>query len=609
MHGIVDLFPMSTPVEQIKARLSITDVVGSYIKLEKAGSSYKALCPFHKEKSPSFNVSPTRDAYYCFGCNRGGDIFTFVEEIEGLPFTDTLRLLAERAGVTLEKTSREDTTERDRLLDIMEAATLFYQKNLVSHPEALQYLRDRGLKQETMKDFRLGFAPQSWDAVRDHLREKGFTASEIERAGMTKPGEKGQYDRFRGRIMFPIRDGQGRVVAFTGRIFGHQTTPDGSEPAKYLNSPEGPLYDKSSLLFNFDQARQHIRKQNFVIIVEGQMDCLMSYQAGTTNVVAVSGTALTERHLTLVKRLTDNVVFAFDADDAGLAATRRAFTVALRVGLGVRVAAMPEGKDPADVVMKDPDLWMKAIADSSHIIDFSLNALEKRGYDARHYREAVEKEVLPLVLSMPSKIEEAHFIMEIARRLGIAEQAVWEEVKRQASRLPREELPPLLSRERDGVRGSDSGDSLQTSDYGLQPTSRSLRRLTEEAVWGILFWQETHAEPSLDPAEHKGRYRTLMDHYGVPHITIDPDEERTLAIKAENTYTNEPQLKDTVDEMLDTLEGEVLKEKQEELWRRLADAERRGAKDEMDDFTKQYQAITPRRIDLENRKTKRNSPS
>jgi DNA primase len=325
---------MSTPVEQIKARLSIVDVVGSYIKLDKAGSSFKALCPFHNEKSPSFNVSPSRDAYYCFGCNRGGDIFSFVEEIEGIEFVDALKLLADRAGVTLTHDIKENKSEREHLASLMEEATLFYERQLLQNTAVKAYLVDRGLTEETVRSFRIGFAPLEWRAVYDHLRSKHFSDAEIEKAGLVKPTEgKEPYDRFRGRVMFPIFDANGRVVAFSGRVFGEQKNKDGSDVAKYINSPETPLYDKSSIMFGYDRAKRAIRTQNFTILVEGQMDLIMSHQAGTENTVAVSGTALTEKHLTLLKRLSDNLVFAFDADEAGLRATARAFRLALALGM------------------------------------------------------------------------------------------------------------------------------------------------------------------------------------------------------------------------------------------------------------------------------------
>src|SRR3989344_3168081 len=374
---------MPTPVEQIKARLSAKDVISSCIKLDKAGGSYKALCPFHNERTPSFNVSPSRDGYYCFGCNRGGDIFTFVQEIEGVDFTGALRILADRDGVELKRENIEAKSERERLLAVKEEATNFYEEHLEDNSAAKEYLIGRGLEAGTIRSFRIGYAPLDWRLLYEHLRAKKFLDGEIEKAGLTKKAEgKGYYDRFRGRIMFPIFDIGGRVVAFSGRGFGEQKPPDGSDVAKYINSPETSLYDKSATLFGYDRAKMAARKQNFAILVEGQMDLIMAHQAGTENTVAVSGTALTERHLALLKRLTDNLVFAFDADDAGLAATGRAFQIALSLGMNVRVAAIPDGKDPADYIEKNakekPEAWAEVIASSKHIIDFYLSCLSTK---------------------------------------------------------------------------------------------------------------------------------------------------------------------------------------------------------------------------------------
>ena len=588
---------MSTPVEQIKSKLSIVDVVGSYIKLTKAGSSYKALCPFHNEKSPSFNVSPARDAYYCFGCNRGGDIFSFVEEIEGVQFVDALKMLASRAGVELRREPKEVTSERERLYELMETATCFYEANASKNSEVKTYLSERGLTPETIRNFRIGFAPLEWRMLYEHLTQKGFADSEIERAGLVKRVEgKGYYDRFRGRVMFPIFDANGRVVAFSGRVFGHQTNHDGTDVAKYINSPETPLYDKSSILFGYDRAKKSIRIQNFTILVEGQMDLIMAHQAGTPNTVAVSGTALTEKHLVLLKRLSDNLVFAFDADEAGLVATLRAFQLALLAGMNVRVAAIPDGKDPADFIKAHalassgdvPD-WAQVIAGSQHIVDFYLATLLKRGYDARKFREEVEKQVLPLVVTMQSKIEQAHFIIEIARKLGVPETSVWDEVKR----IQRAEhiVAPLR----------------QEEDRPLQAPAKTLRHMAEEEVIGILLWQESHGAPVFDVAIVRKKYHERLSTHGLsPH---DPDEEgkKVLAMKAEYKYDHGPDLEHSVDELLDTLESEVLREKQATLWTKLSEAEARGAKDEAKAFLQEYQSITPRIIALEDRRLKRGS--
>src|SRR3989338_6132675 len=489
---------MPTPVEQIKSRLSIVDVVGSYIKLDKAGGSFKTLCPFHNEKSPSFNVSPSRDAYYCFGCNRGGDIFSFVQEIEGIDFVDALKILATRAGVELKRENIGERTVRERLYAIMDAVTELYQGELAKNAEVSAYLLGRGLTEKTISDFRIGYAPNEWRLAYEHLKRKGFTDEEIESAGLTKAVEgKGYYDRFRGRVMFPIFDANGRVVAFSGRVFGNQKNQDGTDVAKYINSPETPLYDKSAILFGYDRAKVAIRKHNFAILVEGQMDLIMAHQAGTENTVAVSGTALTERHLALLKRLTDNLVFAFDADDAGLAATGRAFQMALALGMSVRVAAIPEGKDPADYILKNKEGWSQVVADAKHIVDFYITALSAKGSDPRHFRKEVETKVLPLILAMQSKIEQAHFIVEVARKLGIPEAAVWDEVKRLSavtSLLPPRSDPPA-------------------PDVARVPM-RTRWQVAEEEIIAILLWQEGHKEPAFDVSELRTYYEKRMEEHG-----------------------------------------------------------------------------------------------
>ena len=587
---------MSAPTEQIKSRLSIVDVVGSYIKLDKAGGSFKALCPFHHEKSPSFNVSPSRDAYYCFGCNRGGDIFTFVQEIEGIEFVEALKILAARAGVELTDRpgAREDKSERERLYSIMEEVTALYEKLGAANPEVQDYVKGRGLTQETITSFRIGYAPNEWRVAYDHLHGKGYTDLEIEKAGLIKPTEgKSPYDRFRGRVMFPIFDNNGRVVAFSGRVFGHQKNQDGTDVAKYINSPETPLYDKSSILFGYDRAKRAIREQNFSILVEGQMDLIMAHQAGTPNTVAVSGTALTEKHLTLLKRLSDNAVFAFDADEAGLKATARAFHLALHAGMNVRVALIPqesgEAKDPADYIKANPSGWSEVIASSKHIIDFYLGALASRGYPEKRFRDEVREHVLPLVMAIQSKIEQAHYIIEIARKLGVPDTAVWEEVKQ-------------LERRGDFVRDVAPHQEM-TKETTLPQKSR--RQVAEEEIIGILLWQEGHSEPSIDVVVVRQAYRERMDaHELISHAPTE-EEIHTLAMKAEYKHEHGPMLQRSVDELMDTLEEEVLREKQAALWKKLSDAEMRGAKEEAKAFLQEYQSITPRIIALEDRRVKR----
>ena len=315
-----DFHCMSTPVEQIKERLGIADVVGSYMKLERVGSSLKGKCPFHNEKTPSFFVSPARGSYYCFGCQAKGDIFTFVQEFEGLDFIGALRVLAVRAGVTLTKIDPKVRSEYARLYLCLEKATRFYEETLISNTEASEYITSRGLKQETIKDWRLGFAPSDWRQLFDYLLKEGFKTEEMEKVGLIKVAHqtdtgghavsapKKYYDTFRGRIMFPIRDSAGRVIAFSGRILPRL---DDGKTGKYINSPETILFSKSEVLYGFDRAKLVIRQKDAAILVEGQMDLLMAHQAGFENTVASSGTALTEQQLVRLKRLSENLLLSF----------------------------------------------------------------------------------------------------------------------------------------------------------------------------------------------------------------------------------------------------------------------------------------------------------
>ena len=287
---------MSSPVEQIKQRLSVVDVIQSYIKLDKAGANFKARCPFHSEKTASFFVSPARDIWHCFGCSRGGDIFAFVMEIEGVEFIEALKILAERAGIKLKMEDPRLRNERVRLLDLMKDAADFYRRELDKREEVLDYLHKRGLKTETIQSWHLGYAPQEsegWRNLYEYLLSKGYSDEEMEKTGMAIKAdqrEKRYYDRFRGRIMFPIFDFSGRVVGFSGRLYP-EIEKEGV--GKYINSPQTVLYDKSKILYGFDKAKTEIRKKDACVLVEGQMDVLMSHQAGVANSVAVSGTGLT----------------------------------------------------------------------------------------------------------------------------------------------------------------------------------------------------------------------------------------------------------------------------------------------------------------------------
>jgi len=424
---------MSSSVEQIKERLNIEGVVGSYIKLERAGNSLKAKCPFHNEKTPSFFISPERGSYYCFGCGAKGDIFTFVQEFEGIDFLGALKILADRAGVTLEKFSSKTTDKKERLYHLLEIATAFLHKNLESEEIPLGYLKKRGLSSETIKNWKVGYVRDEWRSISDHLRTKGFTDEEMERAGITKTEGKSTYDRFRGRIMFPIFDSAGRVIAFSGRILH-----DDGKSAKYLNSPQTELFDKSKTLYGYDRAKQSIRKFDFSILVEGQMDLLMAHQAGFTNTVASSGTALTSEHLNLLKRISNKIIMSFDSDNAGAKAAERGWALALSNGMDVKIAEIPKGFDPADLLLKSlpeskesgKDTFKNILKNSIFLIDFLLNRAEAEIKDKKKLWEKIKTKVLPYIYLLDGNTERSRYIKKISDLINIKEEFIWDDLKK-----------------------------------------------------------------------------------------------------------------------------------------------------------------------------------
>ncbi len=422
---------MNDAVQQIKDRLNIIDVIAPYVELQKAGRNMKARCPFHSEKTPSFNVSPERGMYHCYGCGVGGDMFTFVEAIEGVDFKGALKILADKANIELTPVSPQRKTERDRLFLIMEEATKFYESCLPFAVEAKTYIEKRGVLAATIGSWRIGFAPgppiSGWGVVKEHLIKKGFTEAELFKAGLIKPSDKGKdsYDVFRNRIMFPLFNQSGQVVGFSGR-----TMETGEGIPKYVNSPETDLYKKSELLYGYNFAKQGIRHLDFSLIVEGQFDVVMSHQAGYTNTVAVSGTALSTLHVQLLERMSNKVVLALDADKAGVAAVRRAADLMLRRGLDVKVAMLPAGSDPADMVLKNVKDYKQVIGKSVHVIEFLLKVLQSQNLDERTFKLRAREEIIPYIILLPNHIDQDHFEGKLAEVLKTTKEAIHYEVER-----------------------------------------------------------------------------------------------------------------------------------------------------------------------------------
>ncbi|MDD5750373.1 MAG: DNA primase, partial [Candidatus Pacebacteria bacterium] len=426
--------PDST-IQQIKDRLDIVEVVSSYIKLEKTGINLRAACPFHGEKTPSFFVSPTRQMFKCFGCGESGSVFDFVMKMEGIEFGDALRLLARKAGVQLPDYHPEIQTKKNRLYEICETSCLFFEKQLHSSnngQQVLKYLAGRGLTEESIKKWRLGYAPDQWRSLSDFLVGKGYRREEILEAGLAVASEKGgdSYDRFRGRIIFPVFDLNSQVVGFGARVF-EKPGEKAEKGAKYINSPATPLYDKSRVLYGLNFAKTEIRRNDQCILTEGYMDVILSHQAGFANTVAASGTALTNLHLKTIKRYTNNLLMAFDADAGGDAATTRGIDLAIGEELNVKVILMPKGLDPADVISQNPEQWAKLIESAQEIMSFYFETALNR-FDAAlpSGKKQIAQFILPYLKKISNAIVRSHWAQKLADILQVSEGAVLEEMAR-----------------------------------------------------------------------------------------------------------------------------------------------------------------------------------
>ena len=433
------------PIQEIKDRLDIVEVVGSYIKLQKTGQNYRALCPFHSEKKPSFFVSPARQIWHCFGCGTGGDIFKFVMMIEGVEFSDALRILARRAGVELKPYRPELKTKRSRMYEICELSCRFFEKQLEESSvgkRAKEYLLKRGVTEESIKKWRLGYAPNIWQGLSDFLVGKGYKRGEVVEAGLAVQKEniseiRGQisenprnsYDRFRGRIIFPIFDLNSQVVGFAGRIF--EKAQNEEEIAKYINIPNTLLYDKSRVLYGLNFAKMKIREKDACILTEGYMDVILAHQAGFENTVATSGTALTLYQLKILKRYTNNLLTAFDMDVAGDMATKRGIDLAQKEDFNVKVITMPEESDPADIIAQNPKTWANLINKAKEIMSFyfesALSAFDKESPEGK---KEIAKVLLPKIKTISNKILQSHWIQKLAEALKVSQEAIAEELKK-----------------------------------------------------------------------------------------------------------------------------------------------------------------------------------
>ncbi|MBW7908014.1 MAG: DNA primase [Kiritimatiellae bacterium] len=430
-------------LDDIRARIDIVDFIGSYVPLKRAGANYKGLCPFHREKSPSFTVHQARQIFHCFGCGAGGDIFKFTMQHENVDFMEAVRILAQRAGVELHFTEaeRNEETRKDTLYRVHEEVARFYHDVLLEHASAAvarQYLEDRDLGPDVIKDFYLGYAPGGFDILEQFAKKNGFSIELLETAGLIAQNEQGRrYDRFRDRLMFPIRDLTGRIIAFSGRILGKD-----ERAAKYLNSPETPLFRKSRTLFAMDRARKSIIESRTCMLCEGQIDVIRCHLAGFTNAVAALGTALTDEHAMLLKRHADRVLLVMDADSAGQNSALRSAEIFLGAELSVDIAPLPVGEDPDSLIVKKGAEAFRAQLDKTRsVVNFQVDVLAARENIAQEAGlRRVVSAVLETIRHSASEVQRSRMLQDLSARVGLTEGVLRSELRRTAPHTSRATL-------------------------------------------------------------------------------------------------------------------------------------------------------------------------
>ena len=504
--------------DEIKSKLDIVEVIREYVPVKAAGASFQALCPFHNEKTPSFTISPEKQVWHCFGCGRGGDVFSFVMEKESLSFPEALRLLAKKAGVTLKNENRESYSERNRLLDIMELAGRYYAHifSTDSGQEFRKYLLDRGLTEETISDWQIGCSQDSWDSLYKFLKARPiegqkFTDEEIFAAGLTvkknqAPGSsRGYYDRFRDRIMFPIWDASNNLIAFTARV--NPAKEKTEKLGKYINSPQTRIYDKSRVLFGLNKAKTAIREADLAIVVEGQMDVISCHQHGFKNVVASSGTALTAEQVSLLKRFTANVALLFDMDQAGQLAADRGIREVLAQEMNLKVIILASGKDPAEALRHDPEEFQVAVAAAKPMLEYYFTKITA-GLDLEQMdnKRVVSQKMFAMIDLVVNKTEQGFWLKKMSEALGFFEPDTREEF--------------VKWRAKNSVLKNDGRQSGASRETAALPKMSREDKLAERLLALLVRFPEfvNYASSNLEPEDVSasvlaGFYKNLIIYY------------------------------------------------------------------------------------------------
>jgi DNA primase len=548
-----------SPVELIKEKIDIVDFISSYINLSRAGKNWKGLCPFHKEKTPSFMVSPERQTWHCFGCNLGGDIFTFLMKYENLEFGEALRVLAEKAGVELKKVSPQEYKYIGLLYELNELAKKFFISELENNKKAFEYILSRGLKPETISEFEIGFAPDLNDGLSIHLINSGYFTDDIIRAGLAIKNEKGRiFDRFRGRIMFPIHNHLGKVVGFTGRILPEFEKED---VGKYINSPETPIFKKSKILYGFWKSKNFIREKNSAFLVEGQMDFLASWQAGIKNTVASSGTALTEDHLSALRKLTDKLIITFDNDKAGQEAGEKAIDMALKFDFDVKIVIFQDFKDPAEVALAGEKNLLNAIEKAMPAPEFYFQKYlkqEKSNWSKDKLKNI--QAVLQKLLNIESPVERNFWIKKLSEITSIDEKVLIEEAQKLIKKVK------IVSR----VDSKENNNQIYSKKFNRWEL------LSQEFIIALL------GKESLNPEIEEKKY-------------LEPNYQKIFELLSKGVKKSEdPSLDEIInlimlksgdylilnlEEIKKELKKEYLKEKKIELTKKIREAEKQNNED------------------------------
>lgn len=571
-------------VEEIKGRLDASEVIGSYLQLKPAGTNFKGLCPFHHEKTPSFMVNDEKGIWHCFGCGEGGDIFSFVMKMEGLEFREALERLAQRAGVTIESTPQAQgrAATKQRIIEVLELATKYYQAVLGRSQKPLNYLRERGFKEAVIKEFRLGFAPDSTDSLVKALAKRGVKNEEMVKAGLARKRGSSYVDLFRNRLLVPLADSLGQTLGYTGRVL------DDSLP-KYLNTPQTLVFDKGRFLFGLNLAKDAIRTNDEAVVVEGNLDVVASHQAGVKQVIASSGTALTQHQLKALSRLTKNIKLAFDQDAAGLTATERSIPIAQNLGISLYIVKLKDAKDPDELIQKDPKLWQTALKRAPYVMDWLLDVLEQQyNLETVPGKKRYSDRIMGVLSKLPDPVEQEHYAQALANKVGVSPQAIMRKIIKtdNASEPSRSRAAAFNSSVLIPDENRTVEEALLAAAVAFADTRVSLQDLSDEHFGRperqqIYRYLRAHAEVDFEKVIPKG-LQSISNYVKI------------LLVRGEDEYRDWAPLDRRIEafSLANRLQTLFIKRTQKQLQEQLAAAEAAGDKNRKTELLKEFRDLS-----------------